>query len=299
MSIDHHDDISSDRKLFIAVGINVLLTIAQIVGGILSASLSLIADALHNLSDATALLIALWARKISRRPYDELKTFGYHRAETIAALINTTALLLICVYLMQEAVWRVIDPQPVIGWLVVWIAGIALIIDTITALLVYKESHNNLNMKAAFLHNLADALSSIGVLVAGTLIILFELYWADAIVTIFISVFILWHVCKLLPKTIHFLMNGVPEHLSIEEIKQATIELLEVDAIHHVHIWSIDEQKIALEAHIVVQADELTKVEVIKDKLKALLRDRFSITHSTLEFEHYRKTSCSDAYRQS
>ena len=145
----HHHGPESDRGLLVAVGINVLLTLAQETGGIISGSLSLIDDALHNLSDAASLGIALFARTLSRKPADEFKTFGYQRAEVIAALINLTLLVTISLYLIYEAVWRIVEPQVITGWIIVLVAGIALIIDMITALITFKMSKDSINMKAA------------------------------------------------------------------------------------------------------------------------------------------------------
>lgn len=291
----HHRKPESDRGLLVAVGINVLLTFAQIMGGIISGSLSLIADALHNLSDAASLGIALFARKISRKPADEFKTFGYQRAEVIAALINLTLLITISLYLIYEAIWRIVEPQVITGWIMVLVAGIALIVDTITALITYKMSKSSINMKAAFLHNLADALASIGVILAGSFILLYEWYWVDTLVTFFIAGFVLWQGLTLLPKTIHLLMEGTPEDLSLEDIKLSAEQINGVQDVHHLHIWHLDEHRIALEAHVVVTANELKEVEVIKDKLKQLLKDKFNITHSTLEFEHHIDANCDES----
>ena len=291
----HHRKPESDRGLLVAVGINVLLTFAQIMGGIISGSLSLIADALHNLSDAASLGIALFARKISRKPADEFKTFGYQRAEVIAALINLTLLITISLYLIYEAIWRIVEPQVITGWIMVLVAGIALIVDTITALITYKMSKSSINMKAAFLHNLADALASIGVILAGSFILLYEWYWVDTLVTFFIAGFVLWQGLTLLPKTIHLLMEGTPEGLSSEDIKLSAEQINGVEDVHHIHVWHLDEHRIALEAHVVVTANELKEVEVIKDKLKQLLKDKFNITHSTLEFEHHIEANCDES----
>ena len=290
----HHHESDSDTSLFVAVGINILLTLAQVIGGIISGSLSLIADALHNLSDATSLGIALFARRISRKPADEFKTFGYQRAEVIAALINLTLLITISIYLIYEAVWRMVDPQIVAGWIIVLVAGIALIIDTITALITYKMSKKSVNMKAAFLHNLSDALASIGVIIAGTLILLYDWYWVDTLVTFFIAGFVLWQGLLLLPKTIHLLMEGTPENLSSEDIKLLAEKIKGVKDVHHIHIWHLDEHRIALEAHVVVTSEIFREVELIKDRLKELLKNKFNITHSTLEFEHHIDANCDE-----
>ncbi len=290
----HHHAPESDRGLLFAVGINVLLTLAQVIGGIISGSLSLIADALHNLSDAASLGIALFARKISRRPADESKSFGYQRAEVIAALINLTLLITVSLYLIYEAVWRIVEPQVVAGLIIVLVAGVALIIDIITALITYRLSKSSMNMKAAFLHNLSDALTSIGVIIAGALILLYEWYWVDTLLTFLIAGFVLWQGMIMLPKTIHLLMEGTPENLSSAEIKSSMEEVGDVQDVHHIHIWNLDEHRIALEAHVVVTANELQEVEGIKENLKRVLKDKFKITHSTLEFEHHADTNCDE-----
>ena len=294
MPHEHHSEVRTDKSLYFAIGLNVLLTVAQSIGGIFSGSLSLIADALHNLSDAASLGIALFARRISRKPADEYKTFGYQRAEVIAALINLTLLITISLYLLYEAVWRIIEPQIITGWIIVIVAGVALFVDIITAIITFKFSKNSMNMKAAFLHNLSDALASISVIIAGTLILLYKWYWVDTLLTIFIAGFVLWQGRILLPKTINLLMEGSPDNLSLEEIKDSMKGPDGVEDVHHVHIWRLDESRIALEAHIVVTVNELKEVELIKEQLKLILNKKFNITHPTLEFEHSINASCDD-----
>ena len=290
MSGHHQHAPESDRGLLVAVFINILLTLAQVIGGIISGSLSLIADALHNLSDAASLGIALFARTIGRKPADKTKSFGYQRAEVIAALINLTLLITVSLYLIYEAVWRIVEPQVVTGLIIVVVAGVAFVVDMVTALITFRMSKNSLNMKAAFLHNLADALTSIGVIIAGTLILLYQWYWVDTLLTFLIAGFVLWQGIIMLPKTIHLLMEGTPENLSSDEIKASLEEAKDVEDVHHIHIWNLDEHRIALEAHVVVATNELQEVEVIKRKLKEILKDRFKITHSTLEFEYFNES---------
>ena len=290
MNGHHHHAPESDRGLLGAVFINILLTLAQVIGGIISGSLSLIADALHNLSDAASLGIALFARTIGRKPADKTKSFGYQRAEVIAALINLTLLITVSLYLIYEAVWRIVEPQVVTGLIIVVVAGVAFVVDMVTALITFRMSKNSLNMKAAFLHNLADALTSIGVIIAGALILLYQWYWVDTLLTFLIAGFVLWQGIIMLPKTIHLLMEGTPENLSSDEIKASLEVDKDVEDVHHIHIWNLDEHRIALEAHVVVATNELQEVEVIKRKLKEILKDRFKITHSTLEFEYFNES---------
>ncbi len=290
----HHHDVErlDDRRLIVAIAINMLLTLAQVIGGIISGSLALIADALHNFSDAASLLIAWVARRIGRQQPDHLKTFGYKRAEVIAALINLVTLVLVGLYLIYEAIWRVFEPQVIKGWMVIIVAGVALVIDIATAILTYTMSKHSMNIRAAFLHNVSDALASVGVIVAGTLILLYGWYWSDTLLTLLIAGYVLYQAAMLLPKTIHILMEGTPEGISSEEVAKAMESIEGVSNVHHLHIWQLDEQKNALEAHVVI-ADFLD-TEQIKKALKAELEKRFSISHSTLEFEidHCSKVYC-------
>ena len=282
----HHSPEDSDFSLIVAVSINSLLTVFQVIGGILSGSLSLIADALHNLSDAASLGIAIFARKISRRPADNSKTFGYKRAEVIAALINLVILVVISFYLLYEAAWRFFEPVEISGWIIILVAGIALIVDFVTALITFSLSKNNMNMRAAFLHNLSDAMASLAVIVAGSLIILYQWYWVDTLLTGMLALFILYQAFAMLPRTIHLLMEGVPDDIDLEAIKITLSKIEHVDDVHHMHIWSLDESTIALEAHVVVDLNDFNDMENTKRIIKKSLQDNYGISHSTLEFEH-------------
>lgn len=284
-SHSHETDSLGDKNLIVAVLINVLLTLAQIIGGIISGSLALVADAIHNFSDAASLGIALFARFIGRKEASHYKTFGYKRAEVIATLINLTTLIIIGLYLTYEAIWRLIQPEIIAGWTVVIVAGIALIIDLITAWLTYKMSKSSMNIRAAFLHNVSDALASVGVIIAGTLILLYQLYWVDALITILIAGYILWQGFSMLPKTINILMEGTPPEISQDEIIKSLLNIESVTGIHHLHLWQLDEHRNALEAHIVVPDISLSQIELIKSDCKKLLTEKFHVEHSTLEFE--------------
>lgn len=281
----HHVDISTitETRLWWAIGANILLTFAQVIGGIISGSLSLIADALHNFSDAASLIIAMVAIRIGRRPADKLKTFGYKRAETIAALINLTTLVMIGLYLIFEAVKRFISPEPIDGWIIIIVAGIALVVDLFTAFLTYRASKTSMNIKAAFIHNMTDALASVGVIVAGVLIMLYGWVWVDAFITLLIAGYVLWHGYIEMPKVIHLLMDGTPDHINLKEVAIAIEGVQGVKNVHHLHVRQMNEHLNALEAHILIE--EQSTMDNIKSNIKALLKDKFSIGHSTLEFE--------------
>jgi len=286
MEHDHHYhdiDAMDDRKLGWAIAINMLLTLAQVIGGIVSGSLALIADALHNFSDAASLLIAWVARKIGRKPADHFKTFGYKRAEVIATLINLITLVIVGLYLVYEALWRMFEPQIIEGWMVVIVATIALVIDVVTAMLTYRMSKSSMNIRAAFLHNVSDALASLGVIIAGTLIILYDWYWTDTALTLLIAAYVLYQAASMLPKTIHILMQGAPEGIAIEEVIQVMEAVGGVKNVHHVHLWQLDEHENALEAHVVIE--DIEQLESVKNAVKKQLQEQFHLMHSTLEFE--------------
>jgi len=264
-----------------AIGVNVVLTLVQIVGGIVSGSLSLIADALHNFSDAASLVIATFARRIARRPSDETMTFGYVRAEVVAALINYTTLIVIGLYLVYEAVMRFINPEPIEGWIVVAIAAVALAIDLVTALLTYSMSKESMNIRAAFVHNVADALGSVGVIVAGTLILLYDWQIVDPIVTLLIAAYILWQAFAEIGGSIRMLMLATPPEIDVPRLIVRLSDVEGVVDIHHVHVFAIDERLTAMEAHVDIAEGQAG--EEVKKRLKEIADTEFGIAHSTLE----------------
>jgi len=281
----HHIDAQAgDRRVGLAVMVNLGLTVAQIVGGLLSGSLALVADAIHNLSDAFALIIAFGARKIARRPADARMTFGYARAETVAALVNYTTLILIGAYLIYEAILRFYDPQPIIGWIVVVLAGVALVVDLVTAALTYAMAKESMNIRAAFLHNLADALGSVGVIVAGTLVVLYDLTIADPIVTLVIAAYILWHAFAEIGGVIRVLMLGAPPEISTAAVLGTMRAEAGVRDVHHLHLWQMEELKPALQAHVVLDEGRWGDADAIKSALRERLK-ALGIHHTTLELE--------------
>jgi len=295
MSHGHHhhvDPDSGDGKIALAVAINLGLTVAQVIGGIVAGSLSLIADALHNFSDAIALIIAYAARKIARRPANADMTFGYGRIEAVAALINYTTLIVIGLYLVYEAAMRFANPEPVAGWIVVIVAGIALLVDLGTAALTFRASKSSVNIRAAFLHNVADALGSVAVIVAGTLMILFGWAWVDPLATLLIAGYILWQSATELPQVARILMLASPDALRTEDVIAALRDQPGVTDVHHVHLWLMEEHGAAFDAHIV--AAQGTDPSALRHALKSYLKSEFDLNHVTLELET-QDAQCRDA----
>ena len=279
----HGIDGKGDWQVAGAVAVNLILTVAQLIGGLISGSVALIADAVHNLSDALSLVIAFAARRIARRPATPQMSFGYGRAEVVAALVNYTTLIVISVWLGYEAVSRMIDPPAVQGWIVVVLAGVALVVNSLTALLTFRLAKDSVNIRAAFLHNLSDAGTSLAVIVGGILIVLFDWRLVDPLITLGISFWVLWHCFTEIGPVIRILMLGAPDGLSADGLEAAITEETGVASVHHLHLWQIDEKRSSLEAHLVLK-DGADPAQVLT-RLKARLKERFGVTHATFEVE--------------
>ena len=281
-----------DKRVAIAIWANGILTVAQIGGGIFAGSLALIADAVHNFSDMASLVIAFVAQKIARRPADSRMTFGYGRVEIVAALINYTSLIIIGLYLLYEGGMRIVDPPEIKGWWVVWLGGIALAVDALTALLTYSMQKGSVNIRALFLHNLSDALASVAVVIAGVLILLYDLRWVDPAITIGIAAYILYLGFTEIGGVIRTLMLGSPVDIDTDAVIRVLAGVEGVVELHHVHFWQMREHEASLDAHVVIEKGGWDELEDIKYRIKQTLKQYFGIVHSTLEFEHPDHVHC-------
>ena len=280
-----HGKEASTWRLVVSIILNAAITAAEFAAGIWTGSLALMADAAHNLSDAASLGVTLGARLVSRKESDTRRTFGYQRAEVVGAFINLIALVFIALFLLKEAVTRALDPQPVDGTVMMIVAGIALAANLGTAALLHRGAQGSLNVRSAFLHIVADAMASVGVLVGGALVAWKGWTWIDPAVTALISVYILVHSYRMLRSTIRILMESAPRHFDYETMVDRMEAHPDVRGVHHVHVWQLDEARTAAEAHVVIARRDLEAMEEIKRDLKALLQREFDVEHTTLEFE--------------
>lgn len=277
----HHGEVSekSVKYLLISFIINMLLSITEIIGGIVAGSISLIGDALHNTSDALSILIAVIAFKIGHKKADLKYTYGFKRAEIIGGFVNLILLFISGGYLLFEGISRLISPEPISGKIIVAVSVLALIIDTVTAKISHHDSHHNTNMRMVFLHNLADALGSVGVIISGVCVIWFGIYWVDGVIAIMIAVYMLFQSIISFPKIINILMNAAPENIDIEAIKSKIMQINGVRGVHHIHVWQINEHDVSLECHI-----KAGNVEILEE-IEELLEHEFEIGHSTIQIE--------------
>lgn len=272
-----------EKSVIIALFANIVLCIIEAGVGIWANSLALLADALHNTSDVASLGIALWARHIAHRPPDLKRTYGYVRAESLAAFVNLLALIALGLYLGAESIHRIITPVAPNGETMIWMAGIALAVNAATAIVLRHESHGNMNMHAAFLHYMADAMASLAVIAGGVAVFYFGMNWLDAILSLIIAGWITYQGIAALPPVINLLMQGAPSHLTLDEIDRAMCEVEGVHDVHHIHLWQLDDNMSAMEAHVVL--DDVNDMDRVRIALRSLLQLKFKIFHSTFEFE--------------
>lgn len=274
----------SGTKIFWVTVLNALITTAEIIGGLLSGSLSLLSDAVHNLSDTIAIALSYFAHKISQKPKDRHKTFGYKRAEILAAFVNAFVLIGLSLLLIVEAVKRFSHPESINGNLMIIVAFIGLMANLFSVFLLEKDSHGSLNIRSSYLHLLGDTISSVGVLIGGVAIKFWGVTWIDPIVTLLISLYIIkeaWHVVK---KTIDILMQSSPT-LDYEAIQKDIEKLEPVRNIHHIHAWMINENTIYFEAHVELEDMMLSDAQNTLDDIEHVLKEHYDISHVTIQLE--------------
>ena len=287
-----HSHNTTGLRLLITVILNILITVAEIVGGIISGSLALISDALHNFSDAISVIISYIAIKLKLKDNSYKHTFGFKRAEILAAVINSSVLVAISIYLFYEAILRFQNPEPIKGNLMIIVALMGLVANIVGTMLLKRDAATSINIKSSYLHLLTDAISSAAVILGGLAILFWNFHWVDPILTILIALYITQESFKILSDAVHILMEGAPTDISIKEIQSVVEGLEDIEDIHHVHIWTVGENDIHLEAHINVPDMTISKSNVLGDKIEKLLKSKFDISHITLQFEC---NQCKDA----
>jgi cobalt-zinc-cadmium efflux system protein len=277
----------NDKRLLWATLLNFIIAIAEIIGGIISSSLALISDALHNLGDSFAVLIAYIAHLVGRKPSNKRKTFGYKRIEILAAFVNAVILIAISLFLFYEAFHRLADPRPVKGLIMFIVAVVGLIANLVAVLILHKDSSKNINVKAAYLHLIADTLSSVAVIIGAVLIYFFEIHWIDPVITILIGIYIIRETWLILKQTVDILMQSTPQDIDLEEISRAIRKIPSIDGIHHVHVWNLDDRSIHFECHVDLDDDYvISEAEKVYEEIESLLKDKYNINHVTIQLEY-------------
>jgi len=273
-------------SLIVSIVLNLVITVAQIIGGIISGSLALISDALHNFSDVLSLVFSLVAHKLSRRKASIDQTFGYKRAELIAAFVNAATLIIVAFVLIYGAIERFFHPHPIASDLVIWLALLGIVVNGLSVLFLKNDADHNLNMKSAYLHLLTDMMASIAVLVGGLLMKFYGWFWVDSVMTIGIAIYLIIVGSDLLLKSTKMLMLFTPNEIDIKEIVREVHKITGAGKLHHIHVWHLNEEEIHLEAHLDCPENfTLTQFDAVLHQIEHVLFEKFGINHITIQPE--------------
>lgn len=287
----HKHDVKGKNLVF-SIFLNLVITIAQIIGGIFSGSLALISDALHNFSDVLTLVFSLYANKLSKRKASLNHTFGYKRAELIAAFVNASTLIIVALFLIYNSIERFFDPKIIQSDLVIGLSVLGIAVNGLSALLLKKDAEHNLNMKSAYLHLFTDMMASVAVLIGGLLMKYFGWFWVDGVMTILIAIYLIIVGVDLIKSSTKILMLFTPDHIDIKEIIREVHKIEGINKLHHIHIWNLNDDELHLEAHLDCSEDiKMSEFNLILDKVEQVLFSQFHINHINIQPEFKKEDS--------
>ncbi|MCX6237889.1 MAG: cation diffusion facilitator family transporter [Bacteroidia bacterium] len=284
----HNHPIVTGKNLVLPILLNMGITLAQIIGGLVSGSMALLSDAAHNFSDVLALIFSYIAAKLSGRERTLKQTFGYKRAGIFAAFINAATLMIIATVLVQEAIERLMNPRPIEGEIVIYLAALGILFNGASALLVKKGAKSDINMRSAYLHLFTDMLTSIAVFIGGFAISYLGWFWVDGVLTIAISIYLIYSSWEIFYESMRIFMQFTPTQINIEEIAAEITLIQGVKNVHHVHAWKLDDHEMMFEAHLDLEEDyTISHFELILEKVSTTLH-RFDIHHFNIQPEWVR-----------
>jgi cobalt-zinc-cadmium efflux system protein len=269
------------------IALNLVVVIGQLVGGLLAHSVGLLADASHNLTDVAAAGLALLAVRLSRRAPTAARSFGFHRSSVLAAQANAAAILVLTVLIAVAAIARLIHPEAVHGGIVVVVAAVAMMVNGACVLLLHEDGGHDLGMRSTLLHMAGDAVASLGVVVAGVVILTTGGYlWLDPAVSLGIAALISFQAVRLGREVTDVLLEGTPRDIDVEQVRTVIDEVSGVESGHDLHLWSLSSEVRALSAHVVLNGHPtLEEAQLVGEHIKAALHLSFNIAHATLELE--------------
>ncbi len=293
----HHGDLKG-RNLLISILLNILITLAQVIGGLISGSLALLSDALHNFSDVLSLIISYVANKLGKKKASTRRTFGYKRAEILAAFVNAATLIIVAILLIFEAIERFQIVSEINSDLVIWLSLLGILANGFSVLLLKKDADKNMNMRSAYLHLLTDMLASVAVLIGGLLMKFYQIYWVDSVLTFAIAIYLIVVGAQLLRESLRVLMLFTPTDFPVDEMVLKVNSLEGVENMHHIHIWQLNEDEVHLEAHIDFENDiKLSEFDKTLDTIEDFLFNNYQINHVNIQPE-YRKCDKKDVIVQ-
>lgn len=283
----HHVNVeeTTGTRLLITLVLNLIIPVIQVIAGMFAHSMALISDATHNFSDFMAILISYIAYRIGRKGPTAENTFGYRRAEIMAALLNVIILAGACLFILYGAFQRFLAPEIVAGKIVIWAALVGIVGNGFSAWLLHRDSKHNLNMKGAFLHMLGDFLTSVVVLMSGFVMMYKSWYWLDPLLSILIAVFILKNCWAILKSSTNILMNATPGNLDLNDVHSHLLEIEGIKSVHYLHAWLDSSSGISFSCHLVVPDQMVSQTERLSERIRHSLFHKFGIDHPVLQFE--------------
>ena len=274
------------KNLIISILLNTVITVAQVIGGVVSGSLALISDVLHNCSDVLSLIFSLVAHKLSRRKASVSQTFGFKRAELIAAFINASTLIVVAFVLIYHAIIKLMNPISIDSDIVIWMAFLGILVNGFSVLLLRKDAAHNLNMKSAYLHLFTDMMASVAVLTGGLLMKYYQIYWVDSVMTLLIAIYLIVVGFDLILKSTKMLMLFTPDYIDIKDIVREVHKIDGVGKLHHIHVWHLNEEELHLEAHLDCSKDiKMSEFNDLLHEIEELLYEKFNINHVNIQPE--------------
>jgi cobalt-zinc-cadmium efflux system protein len=288
----HHHHADAGRVLIWSLALTALFVLVEVLAGLQAHSLALLSDAAHNLTDALALLLAWFAVYFGRRPPDQVKTYGYHRAGVLAAFLNALTLIVLAGFILYHSWLRWLDPQVVGEWTMLGVAVVGLLVNTSIMYGLRRERGHDLNVRSAWVHMLGDALGSAGI-IAGALVIRYTGWQrTDPLLSALIGVLIIWTAWDIVKESLNILLEGLPRGLDLADVTVAIREVDDVIDVHDLHIWSLGSSTRALSCHVLIEDVPPSESERILRGLNLMLADRFEIRHTTVQFEHVNCDGC-------
>jgi cobalt-zinc-cadmium efflux system protein len=292
MSHNHSHHEVKGKNLLFSILLNIVITVAQVIGGIVSGSLALISDALHNFSDVLTLIFSYIANVLSKKKASLNQTFGYKRAELIAAFVNSITLIVVAIYLIFEASDRFSNPQVIKSNLVIWMSVLGIVANGISALMLKKDADHNINMKSAYIHLFTDMMASVAVLVGGILMKIYQIYWIDSVLTLAIAIYLIYVGYDLLKESTKMLMLFTPSNIDIQELVREVHKISGNNKLYHIHVWHLNDHELHLEAHLDCSEDiKMSEFNSVLEKIEAVLLEKFHINHINIQPEFQKEES--------
>ena len=285
MEHEHHHHEVSGKNLWWTILLNLAITLAEGIGGLISGSMALISDATHNFSDVLSLIISYVANRLTRRKATTAQTYGFKRSEILAAFINSTTLIVLAIFILVEGIQRFFAPEVIDAQWVIWLAAGSIAVNGLSVLFIRKDAEGNMNIRSSLLHLFSDMMTSVAVLLGGLAMNYFQWYWVDSLFSVLIALYLLYSSWGILKASIKIMMQFTPDEVDVDKMVAGISKISGIKNIHHVHLWQIDEHELMLEAHVDMENDiAISEFENVLEEIKQVV-DGYNIHHVNIQPE--------------